>query len=574
MRSLQGLLAFLLCAGLARADQPPSPLRLIPDQADFVAQVHQPRKLLESVTQLEFVKQAQKLEAVKELLDSTQTRRFYQFLAYFEKQLGGSTNELLDRLAGGGIAVGAKFGDKAPALLVIQGTDAALMRKFLALGVEIVEQELARQELNVKFTKESHENLEVLRLGNDLHIALVESALLISNRAEALQKGLELATNKEKKSIASHAGLNEAMKLLPKDRLASLWLNMEPVRKSPMFEPFYKTPRDPFITINLGGLVDLLGRTPAVTAALCRDERGFLFTVRLPRGREGMGADRLVNCPPEGQPGSRPLLMPKDTLFSSSYFWDISQFWNERVALFGEERAKAIEEFDKNSGIALSSIGFSKLLTATGPYQRLVAVHQTKTGYKRQPKTPIPAFAMVVELRKPEEFARGLETLLRFGGLTATAQIGMTMVEEKYKGSDIVGYRFDEKKELREDINDIRFNFSPCFARAGNQYIFCSTIELCHELIDLLDREAKGQDRGSKPKSRTVFAASGVKETLVSFREQLIAASVLGQALPLEQAKAQVQALIALFDLADSLSLEENYGAKEYHLDIRANFKK
>jgi hypothetical protein len=266
--------------------------------------------------------------------------------------------------------------------------------------------------------------------------------------------------------------------------------------------------------------------------------------------------------------------MPQGTLFSSSYYWDIAQFWNERVALFGQERAKNIEELDRNSGIALSSIGFSKLLTATGPYQRIVVVHQTKSGYKRQPKTHSPAAALVLELRKPEEFAKGLETILRLGGLTATAQIGMTMVEEKYKGCEIVGYRFDEKKEIREDVNDIRFNFSPCFTRAGNQYVFCSTIELCHELIDLLDKEAKGKDTGSKLKSRTVFAASGGKETVVQFREQLIAAAVLGQALPLEQAKAQVAAFTALFDLADSLTLEQTYGAKKYHLDIRVNFKK
>ena len=59
-----------------------------------------------------------------------------------------------------------------------------------------------------------------------------------------------------------------------------------------------------------------------------------------------------------------------------------------------------------------------------------------------------------------------------------------------------------------------------------------------------------------------------------NFEDQLIAATILGQALPLEEAKAQVRKFLDLFDLVEELSSEEKYGAKEFHLDVRLKFKK
>src|SRR5262245_2878094 len=95
----------------ARAEAPPDPLRLIPEQADLFIKFEKPRQLVDSLLNLEFVKQLQTLEAFQELYDSTNARRLYQLIAYFEKELGGRWPDVLDRLAGGGIVIAAKLGD-------------------------------------------------------------------------------------------------------------------------------------------------------------------------------------------------------------------------------------------------------------------------------------------------------------------------------------------------------------------------------------------------------------------------------------------------------------------------------
>src|SRR5579871_4351932 len=96
---LSGLLACLVMASSpapCRADMVPDPLRLVSNQADLIFKVEQPRQLVESVMALEAFKRFQDLDAIHELYDSTNSRRFFQLVGYFEKQLGVDRLDLLD----------------------------------------------------------------------------------------------------------------------------------------------------------------------------------------------------------------------------------------------------------------------------------------------------------------------------------------------------------------------------------------------------------------------------------------------------------------------------------------------
>src|SRR5258708_3594414 len=136
----------LIIGSLVRAEAPPDPLRLVSDQADLIIEMKSPRRVLQTYMSLESVKSLLELEPFQEIYDSTNARRFYQLVAYFEKELDAKWPELMDRLAGGGAAIGLKFGpNPPPTLLVIQGKDEALLAKFEQLALKLVKQELARQ---------------------------------------------------------------------------------------------------------------------------------------------------------------------------------------------------------------------------------------------------------------------------------------------------------------------------------------------------------------------------------------------------------------------------------------------
>lgn len=574
---LAGLL-FLTSASL-RAEAPPDPLRLVPNQAELLVQVDQPRKLVEAVTNLDVLKQLQALGAIKELYDSTNSRRFYQLVGYFEKQLGVPWPEMLDRLAGGGAVLGVKFGgEPAPLLAVVQGTDEALVRKFTQLALEVTEQELARQESKERLQKSSYRDVETLRLGKQFHAAVAGSALLLSNNETALHLGIDLFKDGSEKSMANVTNVKEARKLLPANPLAWMWLSYEPIKKAPQAKEVFAQPRnDVNLTVLFGGLLDVARRSPYLCAGLVREKDGFLTTFRMPRGREGLPAELAVHVPPDEQAGALPLLEPASVLYSTSFYLDLAKFWEQRAKLFNDKQNKSFEDFDKNSGLFLLGNKFSKLSAKLGARHRFVATFQGKNGYQNAQDQRIPAFALVSEMRE-KSFGKTAEALLRGVALVAGTQLKLKMVEEKHGDVTIIGYRFPEENVYRNDDYDIRFNYSPCFAAVGDQFIAASTMELCHELADLvlkeISQDAKNPPRKGSPAAvRTQVYSAGGADYLRVIEDQLFAQTILDRAVSPAEAKQQVQTLVDWVRRLGVLQLEEAYGQDRWRYDFRLLLK-
>jgi hypothetical protein len=564
MRRLSLILGCVLCLLLTaavRAEAPPDPLRLLPEQADLFIKVEKPAQLLDAVHYYEFLEQLQALSAVREAFDSTNARRLLQLLAYFEKRLDLTRTEMLDQLAGGGVVLGVKFGpNPAPALLIVQGKDEQLQHKFFQAAVEIIEAELARQEAKQELKKHSHGDIEAVQIGKDFHAAVVGTTLLLSNKEEVLKMALALRHGEDSKSMAHSSRAAEARKLLPPDALAWAYLNFETTLHKALGKDTGSLP---------GGFVNVALRSPYLCAGFCARPEGNFTTLRMPKGREGMPAEMAVHFAPPGQPTSRPLLEPPGVLLSASTFFDASKLYEHRERLLNDEQRRGFQELDKNFGKVLAGGQLSKMLQQAGAYERFVVVHQEKPGYKTVPGIRLPAVGLVLELRDAEGFSRSAEAILRTVALLAGAKARLKLVEEKHGSLTLVGYRFAEDVPLEGDTNNLRFNVSPCFVRVGNQFVVSSTLELGHRLIDVLQQEATMPT--PKPSTATtqmqVYASGGVA-VLKAFEDQLFAQRVLAEALSPAEARRQVQTLIDLVSGAGIVRLEFQYGPKDFRLDI------
>src|SRR6516162_2356679 len=123
----------------------PSPLRLIPEDVDLLVRVPQVRRVAVDVTQLEVLHKLEALSGFREALGSTRFRHFRQFVSYYEKEMGAAWPEILDEIAGGGLAAGVKVGkQKGPALLVVQGRDEQAVHRFAGISLRILNEEAAR----------------------------------------------------------------------------------------------------------------------------------------------------------------------------------------------------------------------------------------------------------------------------------------------------------------------------------------------------------------------------------------------------------------------------------------------
>ncbi|QJW95895.1 hypothetical protein [Frigoriglobus tundricola] len=562
---LAGVTLFV-AAPATRAD----PLRCVPPTAQVVLVSDTPRKLAEAVTGLEALRAAQKLPQYRPIYDSATARRGFQLLALFETELGAKWPGLLDQLAGKGVALGFRFGpDPAPAVLVLEGTDAEQVKKATELALKTVEEELARQGAKGVVKRYDLAGTDAVQIG-DFYTARVGATTIVSNTEAVLKTAVQLAvadaTTDRAKSLEPKAR-RDAFALLPKGALAWLWLDFASVKESKASKDFFDATRKDFVqTLAAGGTIDCLKRADYIAAGLYREPAGFRLAVRLPAGRSEFPAEYQLHVPPTSEPGTLPLLEPPGTLYSQSFHLDIGYLWKNRKTLANDEIRTGLEKADKDiSKVLPGSAKFGELLEMWGPHHRFVVANHNALPYSKEPGQRLPAFGYVATGRDPK-FAKSVEPALRAAALIGSLQFGLKMVQHTHEGVELVAYRFPENKDLANDADGVRFNFEPCFALVGSELVVASTVELGKNLITELKRVEK------RPASRAVFrsvvSAKGGADALASLPDPLITDAILGRGIGLETARKEVAQLVAWIQSLGTVRLELDIAEKEYKFDL------
>jgi len=545
---------------------------LIPSQADVVIKVENPRQLAEAVINLDALKELQKFDVVKEYYNSTSVKRFYQLVAYFEKQLGAKQYDLVDKLAGGGLALGGKIDAKPKAVLVIQGRDEQAVQLFVEAGLKLVQEELARQGKKEKIDKGMYQNIETFSVGPEFRLARVGATLVIANHPDALQTSLDLHLNKGGQSVLDNKGVVKARKMLPPKMLAWAWLNLESVRKIPDTKEFFASP-EKVSQLNVtafGGFINVAKRSAFVCAGLYQKDNRFTFTVQFPEGTKGM-PDLVGGWFPQGKGTSLPLLEPPNVLSSTSYYLDLAEFWKNRAKVLMPNELKGLEDVDKQAGPFLAGVKIGDLLQMSGSHQRIVVTQPTTSLYQRKSKVTVQSFALVHEMRD-QEFAKKVDRVVRIGAVILTAQFNLELVEEDYKGVPIVTYKFPENKELKDDTLDIRFAFSPSYAWVGNQFIASSTRELCKDLIDVLQKEKN--PKTSPVMLQSKFYSTGISAGLKGAEQEVLAQFVLSQGISLDKAKQELGKLTGMLDRLGTAQIETLYAPNSLKINFNLNLGK
>ena len=571
-------IALLVSSSPIRAQEAANPLRLLPDNTVFMLKVEQPRKLIDLGLNLASMKELQGFSNYREFLNSTNFRRFQQFVAYFEKQMGYPWPELVDQLAGNGavLAVFDAFQEKrqAAAMFVLQGKDEQVVQKYFKLAVEMLEQELARQEATDGIKKLEHRGVQVTKIGPEFQACVIGSTIVASNRENGLNSAIDAYLDKKPVSTDLQAKTAEARKLVPANSLLWAYAGLGQVKEQPGFKNIYDLPSifPPFHVV-FGGFGDVVRRSPYLAAALAEDERGVYVTIRMPKGRNGMSEVDSAHAPPPMEPGVRPLLEPKGTLFTTSFYLDLyGLLWEHRDKLYPPEPSDLslpkVQEFDKKAATFLFGKRPSQLLQYAGTRHRIVVARQFDSGYKVNATPPVPSFAWVMEMRDPDQFAKTVEPIIRAVGLLAGFGADMKLAETHRGEHKLIGYRFTESEKNMAINNGVVFNFSPCFVRVGNQMIFSSTQELAHNLIDVVSKEENTtSSEGLAMRSR--FSWTGLALALEANREGLITSSMLQEGSTREEAKKQVDLTFAFLDKLGAIESNTRYEPEQYQVELR-----
>lgn len=563
----------LVAAVTTPAVAPADPLRHIPKDANLVIVVENPRVIGEVVRDLGAYRSAQALPAVREVLDSTQVRRFFQFVGYYERELGAAWPELLDKLAGKGIAIGAVAGtDPAPTLLVAEGTDEAAVGEFYALALRALGQEVARQAAGnpdapaAKLRKATERGVETVHLGDDFHAARVGPRIYVANKEAALRRGLGVSTGG---SAADLPGPKAARKLLGGDPLAWLWFDFAQAKKTKQAQDFFaNTKKDLFQTLAFGSSADAFRRADFVAAGLWKTDDGFRAALRLPAKRADLAPEFALHAPLTGDaPGSLPLLEPPGVLYSQSLYLDLRTLWTERKRLVNDQQLKDLEKAEKDVSKVLPGTTLGKLLEMSGPHHRVVMVARDDQPYATRPAQAIPPFAVVSSMRDPQ-FGKSVSAALRAAALLASTQTGLKMSEETHAGVKIVSYRFPEKgKYPAPDPENVRFNFVPSFAIVGDSLVTASRPGLIKDLIPELTSKPDPA-RASPAVWRAKGYGGGAAAAVRGFPDQIVTQTVLADGVGLDEAKKRVQQLADWLAAVGTVGLEIDHQPDAYQIQF------
>jgi hypothetical protein len=194
-------------------------------------------------------------------------------------------------------------------------------------------------------------------------------------------------------------------------------------------------------------------------------------------------------------------------------------------------------------------------------------------------------------MKEPERFGEVMEEAWQkaLGLVNFTrgqkAEPGM-IIDKEFHGNvkySFAYFRLPEgaaKEGAQKDL-DVRFNFRPAIARAGDTLILSSTDGLARDIIDALGKEGVGNE-GGKPASAGMshsvleIDGAGLREILAANREGMIANNMVEKGNSRKEAEGEVGLLLDLLRYVKGLEIdagtrdEKPRATLELHIDSGA----
>ena len=538
------------------------PLSAIPDEADLVIVLEKPTRFVEASRSFPAIVSALELPAVKELFRLPNVKQFFDLIALYESELQTDWKTLLNDVAGNGIAIGSKT-DGGAAVIVIDGTKPKVSEAFLNSVLKLVAREAAKDaDKPEELRRVKHGDIDSVHFGKEFHAARNGARLYFANNEEALHKTL-LNTPKKTRTDARL----EARKLLSGSPDAWLWFDLAAAKDTQAGRDFYSaTKRDAIQNLVVGGTIDALGRADFLAAGLTIAPKGLDVTIRVPSKRSELRPELAMHVPPAGTPGSLPLLEPAGVLASMSLYLDAKTFYIERDKLMNDNQKADFDQGVKDISKFLPGSSIRKLFEQMGPYHRLVMLDRVAPLYKASPEQPIPGFAYIGTMRDPA-YAKTATGVLRAAALIGTPSSGLTMTEQTIESVNVVVYRFSEAKQLQDDLEGLRFQFSPCFAIVGDNLVVGSRPDVLAPVIIALRTEKKSE--GDPAVWRAKAYGNGVAGLIGKIPEPLVTNLMLTRNLSLKAAEAETKQIAAWFETLGAVEFRLDHRERDYEMKLQ-----
>ena len=545
------LAMFFLLPTVRAAGQVPPAADLVRSDALIVLEVADPEAVLDLVLSPALIEAIEGWKPYQAKAADPEFQQLLLLVRQLELQFQTDWKTAVRKLVGGGVTVALGPAD-GQLLVVVESQDAKLLAGLHQVFLMIAQGEAAKQGNLDGITPKTHRDVTYWSFGpNEAH-AIVGGRFLLANGPTALEAALDLPDRAGGGSISSLPAYQQAMNAAGTDVAARLYVNTGVLKQVPKIEKALTTNLNPLVSILLAGVTESLNNSSWLAAGLTVKGSTLVMDVTTDGtiGSAGVASFALPDAP--GKNVMPNLVVPRQ-IAGMSLYRDLPAFYTAKDDLF-PERTSGLIFFENMMGIFFTGRDLTdEVLAETGPNTRLIVAEQKYDPAVGTPAVQIPAFAVVFELKDPKQFSIVAEEAWQ----KAIGMVNFTRGQQALPGLIIdrafhadtkytVAYFTPDNLEDRTGV-DVRFNFRPSLATAGNYLILSSTDDLTEALIDAVHKDAERSDR-PRPGTHSLLEVSGVQlaSILAANRNNMVLKNMVEKGHTREQAETEIDMLLAI----------------------------
>jgi len=554
------LLAIAVLLATAAHALPPA-AQWIPENAVVALELSRPEPLLELLTGQQMSKAVTALPLYQQQSSNPQFSEFLNIVKFLETALDTDWRTGLRKLTAGDITLAVC--PDGTMVLIADAEDGDMLSRLHEILLTFARSEAEKNgQPDLVAAKEYRDVTAWTFNGKEAH-AIIGKRFVLCNRPEGLKALLERRAGNGGATLASSSRFQAARRTSGADAVATMLVNLKPLMNLPgLAQVFDKSRENPLAALAFAGIIEAVQDADWLAAGLSVEQS----TLTLRASVDGTAVDSTRSVafawPKKSTEGAFPNFSVPRRIAALSFYRDLYQFYAAKDELF-PERTSGLIFFENMMGIFFSGRDLTnEVLAETKPEIRFVVAEQEFDPKIGTPRLKLPAFAMVLRLRNPEQFNEVVEEAWQ----KAVGLINFTrgqqalqglIIDRLYQGETKLTVAYFSTSGIEDKTAlDQRFNLRPALAMTGEYVIFSSTDGLARDLIDVLNQE---RGRTAEPLSEThsLLEMEGrpLAAILGANRETLIHGDMVKKGNTREQSENGIDLLLSLVEFVDNVKL-------------------
>jgi len=584
-KTLKPILILMLAAMVLQTTMGAQPLppaiKWIPQDAVISLELSRPKALLDLFAGEKAVEFITSLPAYQKQASNPKFREFLGIVGYLEATLGTDWRTALAKLTGGGITLAVCPEDTV--LLIIDAEDQQMLERLHETFLDFARAEAQKRGQPDRVASTQHRDITAWTFdGKEAH-AIIGKRFVLSNRPEGLKAVLDRRAGAGGASLASKSTYRTAKSRIESGSVATVFADLRLLKQIPDVAELLEQPRrNPMAALAFAGIVESIRDSNWLAMGL--DIQGSTLILRpLVDGKTVAQTNPAsFALPTEAGDGAMPNLLVPRRIAAMTLYRDLHQFYAAKDELF-PERTSGLIFFENMMGIFFSGRDLTtEVLAETRPSLRFVMAEQEFDLAVGTPQIKLPAFAVILRLRNPEQAKEIAEEAWQ----KALGLINFTRGQQALPGLIIDRLVHNQTKfsmayfsttDIEDKTKlDMRFNIRPSLAMPGDYLILSSADGLARDLIDALKRE-KERTVEALAETHSLLEIEGgrLASILQANRGTLVRGDMVKKGRTQEEAESGIDMLITVVKLIErvKLSIGIHEGLTQARLEAKLNLQ-